>query len=270
MIVFFVISFAACTGTETTPACPQGSEGCPCYPSDTCDGDLSCRSGLCLDLSDGDAETVPDGDLEHDGLAPDGDRDRSDGDPEYTPDGDTEPEAEPTCMETGCDTAHGWYCDDWDGECRKMEACIPCVMPEDCPNNYDCKGDVHSEHVKICIYNQPGCPDGYERAEDGYCRPSIDCYYGDVVMPGKPCEPDPEHPAYKPCMEGFGCYQSFTSGKICTIGCSEHDNPCGGLYFSSGCCANKNPHTEPTMICDNKEVCASAKNKSARYTPTRK
>ncbi len=31
------------------PGCPTGSVGCPCYPNDTCDGDLVCASDVCVE-----------------------------------------------------------------------------------------------------------------------------------------------------------------------------------------------------------------------------
>ncbi|HET9956746.1 MAG TPA: hypothetical protein VFQ61_19760 [Polyangiaceae bacterium] len=33
--------------------CAEGSEQCACYPNDTCDKGLSCRSNMCVDLGDG-------------------------------------------------------------------------------------------------------------------------------------------------------------------------------------------------------------------------
>ncbi len=40
------------------PVCTTGDEGCSCYPNDTCNGDLSCVSGLCVD----DSTSTGDGD----------------------------------------------------------------------------------------------------------------------------------------------------------------------------------------------------------------
>jgi len=47
-----LVMVAACGGDkDANPApCKTGSAACLCYPNNTCDGELSCFAGLCLDL----------------------------------------------------------------------------------------------------------------------------------------------------------------------------------------------------------------------------
>ena len=44
---------AACGSDKksTTAACTQGTVACQCYPNDTCNDELTCVSGVCVDLS---------------------------------------------------------------------------------------------------------------------------------------------------------------------------------------------------------------------------
>jgi len=48
-----VVGMFACSSESSEGDCPEGDERCACYPNDTCNGDLECRSNKCVSLGDG-------------------------------------------------------------------------------------------------------------------------------------------------------------------------------------------------------------------------
>jgi len=53
-VLLAAVSSTGClkSGGGGSDDCDQGSEGCECYPNDTCDDDLECYSNLCVDPED--------------------------------------------------------------------------------------------------------------------------------------------------------------------------------------------------------------------------
>jgi endonuclease/exonuclease/phosphatase family metal-dependent hydrolase len=73
---------AACSSSDSTSVCPDGTQGCPCAENGVCEADLTCENDVCVALPDGDTDKQEDGDSELD----------SDGDEDMLPDGDLDDE----------------------------------------------------------------------------------------------------------------------------------------------------------------------------------
>jgi hypothetical protein len=57
--LLIVAGLWACGSNAAAPSCSVGDEGCSCYPNSTCNGALSCRSALCVNLKDGSNALAP-------------------------------------------------------------------------------------------------------------------------------------------------------------------------------------------------------------------